>query len=386
MRQRLASLLVCPLDRTGLDLVGWDVRTRPLDRETRSLAAVMKIDPASLEADVETGLLLNHARRLAYPIYRGVPRMLVFRSGLSADFEREFGDRLAREWPGYRLPSEGSMPGEADVLRSFSQEWLDYDFGQGRYWNMTPERLYRCMDFMLDLEERPVRHGRVIEVGIGIGGIADHVSRSQACEVVGVDLSHAVDAAERHFGANPLLHVVQASVFALPFADGSFDLAYSHGVIHHTYSTRDAFQCMSRLPRHGGRLYVWVYSPLDERRTLTRRALMALEHVLRPICWRLPTGLQTLVLVPLVPLYMAHQAVGADGGAHGTVRYGFNEALHAARDRFTPRYVHRHDDDEVGEWFRAAGFRDIRHVRRRTLPAYLPASFVYCTGVDGVRQ
>jgi hypothetical protein len=297
-------------------------------------------------------VLLNPARRIAYPIFEGVPRMLVFATGVSARFERELGGRLRAELPGYRLPALAPMPGEEDVLRTFSREWLDYQWDGRSYWNMTPEHTYRCMDRMLDLEARPVRHARVLEAGIGIGGIADHVSRTQECELVGIDLSYAVDAARRHFGANPFLHVVQASVFAPPFAEESFD---------------------------------FVYSQEDEERSVVRKGLMLLERLLRPVCWRLPGPLQTAVLLPIVPLYLVHQNLGSNGQA-GSIRYGFNEAMHAARDRFTPRYVHRHSNDEVGSWFRDAGYRDIGFVTRRQLPEDFPPSFLHCTGVDGVRS
>jgi SAM-dependent methyltransferase/uncharacterized protein YbaR (Trm112 family) len=385
MRRRLQSLLVCPIDRTPLELIAWDTRTRSLEPAERARAQAMHIDPATLEEDVETGVLLNPARRIAYPIFEGVPRMLVFATGVSARFEQELGSRLRAELPGYRLPALAPMPGEEDVLRTFSREWLDYQWDGRSYWNMTPEHTYRCMDRMLDLEARPVRHGRVLEAGIGIGGIADHVSRTQECELVGIDLSYAVDAARRHFGGNPFLHVVQASVFAPPFAEESFDFVYSQGVIHHTFSTRTAFQSLSRLTRRGGRLYVWVYSQEDEERSAVRKGLMLLERLLRPVCWRLPGPLQTAVLLPIVPLYLVYQNLGSNGQA-GSIRYGFNEAMHAARDRFTPRYVHRHSNDEVGSWFRDAGYRDIGFVTQRQLPEDFPPSFLHCTGVDGVRS
>lgn len=386
MKQRLEQLLVCPLDRTRLELVPWEVERRPLEAPQRDRARAMGIAIEALETEVWSGVLVNRVRRIAYPVFRGVPRMLTFATGVAAEFEREFGQRLRREVPGVELPRETPMPGEEDVLRTFSREWLDYEWDGQSYWNMTPEHTYRCMDFMLDLAARPVRHGRVLEVGIGIGGIADHVARSQECELIGVDLSYAVDAANRHFGRNPFLHVVQASAFTPPFAEGSFDLVYSHGVIHHTFSTRTALERLSRLPRQGGRLYVWVYSEEDERRSPVRRGMMLLERAIRPLAWRLPERLQTAMLLPLVPLYLVNQNLLGGGRQPGSVRYGLNEALHAARDRFTPRYVHRHSNEEVGGWFRALGYDDVRYVTERPLPDYLPPSFAHCTGVDGIRR
>jgi len=112
------------------------------------------------------------------------------------------------------------------------------------------------MRFMLDAERQPLSGKSVLEVGIGIGAFADHLATTAGCEVVGVDLGYAVDAAQTAFGNNPFLHTVQASAFAPPFRDASFDFVYSFGVLHHTYSTKTAFDRVSRLPRKGGRLFI----------------------------------------------------------------------------------------------------------------------------------
>ena len=69
---------------------------------------------------------------------------------------------------------------------------------------------------------------------------------------------------------NPFLHVVQTSAFNLPFQDASFDFVYNNGV-HHTFNARKALDQLSRLRKAGGRLYIWVYSFLNEQRTLNAK-------------------------------------------------------------------------------------------------------------------
>jgi uncharacterized protein YbaR (Trm112 family)/2-polyprenyl-3-methyl-5-hydroxy-6-metoxy-1,4-benzoquinol methylase len=383
MRSRLTDLLVCPIDKHKLELLAWDtVRVSPSPAEAARIEAV-GLSPERFTEEIVTGVLVNHERKVFYPIYRGVPRMLVFPTGVSRRFVQENAGRLRGELPGYTLPAQPPMPGEEDTLRSFSREWVSYDWNPRAYWGVTPEVMYRCMRFLLDLDRQPVRHQLVLEVGIGIGGIADYVSRSENCELCGVDLSYAVDAAYKNFGRNPLLHILQASVFALPFPDRRFDFVYSQGVIMCTHSTKAAFDHLAVLPRPGGRLYIWVYSHYDEERTLERRGLMALEKVVRPIVWRLPEFLQTAALTPFVPLYILRQRLvaGRDPSVH--VTYGWREAMHAARDRFTPRFVYRHSEDEVRGWFEQAEYVDVQTASERTPPADIPASFVTATAVDG---
>jgi uncharacterized protein YbaR (Trm112 family) len=389
MRPRLQELMVCPLDGTPLELVEWETANALLTNEEIARAHRCGTDVSKISRNVITGVLLNRARMIAYPIYRGVPRMLVFRTALADKFLDEHGGRLGREFPGFSLPDEQPMPGERDVLQSFSNEWLNYDWDAESYWDLKADEIYRCMRFMLALDEHPIRDGLALELGIGIGGIANYVASSEGAELIGIDLSYAVDAAHNHFGDNPFLHIVQASAFALPFGGDTFDLVYSHGVLHHTFSTKQAFDRISLLPRRQtGRLYVWVYSWHQETRTIIRRALMALESVWRPVCWRLPANLQTIALLPIIPLYVLHQHVlvkRRDDVKTDYGKFGFREAMHAARDRFTPRFVHRHTNDEVRAWFRSAGYSNVRCVSERDCPKFLPETFSACTGVDGTR-
>lgn len=385
MKPRLLDHLVCPLDRTPLELRTWDSTPRTLNSAEAARADRLGIAPAALETEVLTGVLVNRARQLVYPIVRGVPRMLAFRTGIAEQFAAEHAARLREELPGYELPRETSMPGEEDVLRTFSSEWLNYDWDGQAYWNLTPEAWFRCMRFALELDANPVRDQLVLEVGIGIGGVAHAMAAEEQAEVVGVDLGYAVDAAQRHFGMQPFLHIVQASAFAPPFRAATFDFVYSFGVIHHTFSTRTAFRSLQDLARPGGRMYIWVYSPFHEQRTPTRRVLMAMESAIRPWLWRLPEGAQAVVLAPIVPLYMGYQLARTWQEGPGYVRYGLREAFHAARDRFTPRYIHRHTEQEVAEWFREAGYDQLSFGSQRERPDWVPIAFTACTGVAGRR-
>jgi SAM-dependent methyltransferase/uncharacterized protein YbaR (Trm112 family) len=385
MRPRLLDILVCPLDKTPLQLLEWESSWQPLSNHESSRAKRAALNPESLSREITTGVLLNLRRKIFYPIYLGIPRMTVFPTAVGETFGQRYAQRIRDELPGFGPANERPMPGEQDVLRTFSSEWLNYDWDNEVYWNLTPREMYRCMRFMLDLDRRPIKDKLVLEIGIGIGGIADYMARDEECELVGIDLSYTVDVAYKHFQLNKFFHVVQASAFAPPFLDETFDFVYSQGVLHHTFSTKEAFKKVYKLPKIGGRLYIWVYNPLDETRNMIRRILMLGENIIRPICWRLPESLQTVLLTPFIPLYIFYQNFIVQRKGKNYVKYGWREALHAARDRFTPRFVHRHGDEEVMDWFRHAGYGDLQSVRQRQRPEFLPEAFWTATAIDGVR-
>jgi ubiquinone/menaquinone biosynthesis C-methylase UbiE len=100
----------------------------------------------------------------------------------------------------------------------------------------------------------------VLEVGCGLGTDAINFARAGA-RYTGIDLTEAsIELVRRRFmieGLNANLKVADAE--NLPFADESFDLAYSHGVLHHTPDTRRAIDELRRVLKPGGTAMVMLY-------------------------------------------------------------------------------------------------------------------------------
>ena len=66
----------------------------------------------------------------------------------------------------------------------------------------------------------------MLDVGCGMGRFSE-VAASYDARVVGVDLSVAVEAAQRNLGERPNTAFMQADVFNLPLRPESFDFIYS---------------------------------------------------------------------------------------------------------------------------------------------------------------
>jgi SAM-dependent methyltransferase len=100
----------------------------------------------------------------------------------------------------------------------------------------------------------------VLEVGCGLGGDGAKFARAGA-RYVGVDITRrAIELARRRFGLEGLSGLlIVADAEDLPFADSSFDLVYSHGVLHHTPDIERAISEIHRVLRPGGVAMVMLY-------------------------------------------------------------------------------------------------------------------------------
>ena len=132
----------------------------------------------------------------------------------------------------------------------------------------------------------------VLEAGCGKGRHTRLAARWGARDVIGIDLSDAVEtafAATRHL---PNVHIVQADIYRLPLAQ-VFDYAFSVGVLHHLPDPRAGFVSVASKVRPGGYISAWVYgaenngwitrwvNPLREGLTsrMNRRALLHLSRL-----------------------------------------------------------------------------------------------------------
>ena len=101
---------------------------------------------------------------------------------------------------------------------------------------------------------------KVLEIGCGLGTDGAQFAKAGA-DYTGIDLTEAaVELARKRFEIFNLPGKFQtADAEDLDFENESFDLVYSHGVLHHTPDTAGAVQEIHRVLRPGGRATVMLY-------------------------------------------------------------------------------------------------------------------------------
>ena len=163
---------------------------------------------------------------------------------------------------------------------------------------------------------------------------------------------------------------MQADVTALPLAEGSVDVIFSEGVLHHTDSTRAALLSLARLLRPDGRFLFYVYRRKGPVREFTDDLIRDKLATMRPDeAWeaivpltRLGRALGELDAVVDVPEDV--ELLGIPAGpidiqrlfywhvvkAYYAEDLSLDELAHINFDWFAPRNAHRQSPEEVRRW------------------------------------
>jgi SAM-dependent methyltransferase len=101
---------------------------------------------------------------------------------------------------------------------------------------------------------------KVLEIGCGIGTDGAQFAKAGA-DYTGIDLTEAaIDLARRRFVLAELKgDFCVSDAERLDFPDDSFDLVYSHGVLHHTPDIEAAVAEIHRVLKPGGRAVIMLY-------------------------------------------------------------------------------------------------------------------------------
>jgi SAM-dependent methyltransferase len=308
MRRAFAASLCCPSCRSALTL-----------------------EPAVPSEDVVVTGTLRCGCGRRFPVAAGVPRLLpeAAPDSLSRRTQALFGD----EWQ--RFP---------ELLRVHADIFRWYFEGDGAVaWTGL----------------------RVLDAGCGMGRWL-HFARAQGAQIVGMDVSAAVEVAAQREGT--AADFVQADLRCPPFAAESFDLVYSFGVVHHVADPAAAVKSLATLVKPGGTLRLYVYRSLADE-PLARRALLGMVTALRSVTTRLPpdalhafswmvSAIATAAF--LVPRRALRRSSLGDRVTRGLplVQYTdvpFRMLVAEQFDRFGAPLEGRYGRDEVEGWLRGAG-------------------------------
>ena len=180
----------------------------------------------------------------------------------------------------------------------------------------------------------------MLEIGLGLGADAEQIIR-RGGRWTGIDLTaESVDRVKTRLELRnlPYDEIRQGSVLELPFADNSFDVVFSHGVLHHVPDIRRAQSEVARVLRPGGEAVVMLYA---------RYSLNYLVSV---------SVVRRLGLIAMYGLDRAGVHVGGIYGRHVENARQVGLARYVRMSTF----VHRNTDGPDNPYSKVYGLADVR--------------------------
>jgi SAM-dependent methyltransferase len=197
------------------------------------------------------------------------------------------------------------------TAENFGAQWLVFDQVQEHHEE-------QFLDWIAPVTRDFVHDKVVLEGGCGKGRHTRLIGLWGARDVIGIDLSVAVEAAYRNTKDLPNVHIIQADIYQLPLKQ-RFDYAFSVGVLHHLPDPRGGFDSLVRYTKPGGTISAWVYGR-ENNGWIVRMVNPLREHFTS----KLPTRLLYFVsYIPTVILYAALKLIYAPLAQTGLRRFLF---------------------------------------------------------------
>lgn len=301
---------------------------------------------------VRKGDFLVSADWKSYPIINGIPRFIGFEDAGQQQTSDSFSYKWKRatDW-GVKLEHHGVV---WDI-------WKDIFNWQG------PEDLKRIMKDRI-----------VLDAGCGSGSSMKQFVEYPS-ELVGAEISGAVDVCKANFPDAKNLQLVQADINKLPLADEQFDVVWSNGVLHHTPDTYQSLKSITRHCRRGGLVVFYIYVKKSPMREFS-------DDYLRDIISEMPvdkawermevlTHLSKSLAEMNVEITVEEdfQELGFKKGKYDLQRFvfynifkcfwnsglSFQENVLVNFDWYRPKYSHRHTPEEVKRWLLETGLEEL---------------------------
>ncbi|MGB9179699.1 MAG: class I SAM-dependent methyltransferase, partial [Pyrinomonadaceae bacterium] len=325
--------------------------------------------------EVESGRL-DCSCGASFPLIVRIPRLLPPElQSMLWEMHPEFFQKFFERLPAAMLPKEKHerrAVGDDDALRKQRETAASFGYEWQAFSEMLPDYEANFRWYFERFDEKFFEGKRVLDAGCGTGRHTFHMARAGAREVVSMDLSQAIEVAERNNRENPNTHFVQADIYHPPFPPESFDFVYSLGVLHHLPEPEKGFRSLLPLLREEEFINIYLYWNLEGeaawRRALlrvvtgVRRVTTRMPHaLLQKLSWLIAAGFEVAFVAPARALEkIPATRTLADRVPLGHYRkYSFRVLYTDQFDRFSAPIENRYSRAEVAAWFERAGLEDV---------------------------
>jgi SAM-dependent methyltransferase/uncharacterized protein YbaR (Trm112 family) len=314
---------------------------------------------------VEEGALTCRACSRLFPIINGIPRMLPdplvhvvpaaheeffarHRDAMSS-FVARAASRVETRW----------WRAERRTIKSYSYQWRKFK-------QMFPAWEQVFLDSIKPVTPSFFRGKVGLDGGCGFGRSL-YYAASYGAEVIGLDLSEAVEAARENTRHLPNVHLVQGDIFNPPIRRQSLDFVYSIGVLHHLPDPKGGFVSLGRLLKPEAPMFIWVYLRGRGRQIAAFTAARAVStrlplRVLNLVCLGLAAAQWLCFLTPhrLLNRFAGTRPLAAWIPFAGYARYPFRVLHTDWFDGLSVPLVNYYRPQDIAAWYRDAGYEQVR--------------------------
>ena len=252
------------------------------------------------------------------------------------------------------------------TVESFGEEWTKFD-------SFSAEEIKNAGDQYFDIVSDKVlnKNTVVLDLGCGTGRWSKYIG-DKAGFIEAIDPSAAVFAAQHLTSDMTNIRVTQSSSDNLPFADESFVMMMSLGVLHHIPDTELALKSGVKKVKKGGFVLLYLYYALDNR-SLIFRSIFYASALLRYLVSSLPASLKKVVCdiiavfiyMPFILLSKLVKAVAPGNKIYNKIPLSyyidksFNIIRNDALDRFGTPLEQRFTRQQIEQMMKNSGLTDI---------------------------
>jgi SAM-dependent methyltransferase len=254
-----------------------------------------------------------------------------------------------------------------DSVQSFGEEWSKFS-------SFSAAEIKEAGDQYFDIVNEKIANAdtMVLDVGCGTGRWSKYLA-PRVKFIEAIDPSDAVFSAAQLTKEDDNIRISHASVDRIPFADASFDLVFSLGVLHHIPDTQKAMEQAVAKVKPGGYFLVYLYYALDGRGAAFK-ALFRLSILFRKIISKMPSGLKKFtcdviaifVYMPFIALARFLRVLAPKSNGYKKIPLSYyadkswNIIRNDALDRFGTPLEQRFTKQQIVTMMEASGLNDVQ--------------------------
>ncbi|MFH1507992.1 MAG: methyltransferase domain-containing protein, partial [Candidatus Omnitrophota bacterium] len=234
MKKSLVDILICPDCKAKFNL---------------------EVFNQEIGGEVLDGVLICSKNKHWYSVISGIPRVFIGKyREVIYQRHKDYFSKYQTKISELRKPDAANvLPADFEIqlkrtAKSFGFEWNKFsDYSLDNLAELLKPHSLNSFSGKLGLDA-------------GCGG-GRHVIKSAgtATTIIGVDLSDAVEEANKKVRGLGNAHILQSDIYRLPFKNNTFDFIYSLGVLHHFPEPQVGFDKLVDLLKPDGEIFIWVY-------------------------------------------------------------------------------------------------------------------------------